>query len=421
MLAISFVANANPYNDLPILKNKVYKKTIKSVVIYNKDSELLLPAIELGTDEQVVLQFDEIGTQINNYAYSIIHCSSNWEQSNLMPLEYIEGFNDVNIRNYALSQNTLVNYVNYTVKFPNRDINITKSGNYIIKVHEQDNPDNVILVRRFYVYSKLATVDAKIDLMNVKVKGGMNQRINITLNCSNEVENPSANVFVKVQQNGGFVKDFRQIKPSFVSGNTLRFIAIDRMAFAGGNDFRHFDIKNFKFISDRIYTVKKMPDLHYVYLRDDWDKSGIEYKFKHDINGKRTIKLENNKISNLMSDYCYVYFQLDAALPMQNGDFYIYGALTDWDFPEKAKMTYNADNNKFEGKLFLKQGYYNYQYIFKSQDKMMNSEDNMYLSEGNHFQTENEYHIFVYYKSYSNDYEQLIAYETINSTRSANY
>ncbi len=408
-------------DDNKIWQDKVYKNGIKSVLIHQKGNELLFPAIELGSDKQIVLQFDELGTNVNDYSYSVVHCDADWHESNLMPLEYVSGFNEVHVKNYVLSQNTLTNYVNYSIEFPNNELIITKSGNYIIKVYERYNPDNVVLTRRFYVYSKLANITANVDLMNVKVPDDINQRINITVDCSNKIENPAATVFIKVQKNRGLSKNFKSIKPNFVTGQHLEFKAISRMAFAGGNEFRHFDIKNFKFISDRIANIKRMPDMHYVYLRTDENRNNGVYKFKHDLNGLRTIKLENNNLSNIMADYCYVYFSLDAPMPLQKGDYYVYGALTNWGFENAAKMQYNPDNQRFECRLFLKQGYYNYCYLFKAEDAMFNTEADQYSVEGNNFQTENEYYIFVYYKDYSTDYEQIIAFERINSTRSADY
>ncbi len=53
-------------NDTKIWTNKVYKKGIKSVVIHKKGNELLFPAIELNSDDKILLQFDELGTKSNN-------------------------------------------------------------------------------------------------------------------------------------------------------------------------------------------------------------------------------------------------------------------------------------------------------------------------------------------------------------------
>jgi hypothetical protein len=404
-----------------IWENKTYKEDIKTVIIHKKGWELSFPIIQLGTTEKIQLQFDEIGTSINDYSFSIIHCNANWQQSELVPIEYIEGFEEVNVTNYSFSQNTLVNYVNYTVEFPNEDFQITKSGNYIIKVYERGNPENIILTKRFYVIEKLVGILAQVDRLNVKAENGLNQRINIELNCDYEIENPQETILLKVQKNNGLTKDFGNIKPSFVDENKLKYQAIAELAFAGGNEFRHFDIKNFKFISDRLLAVDKKPEINHVYLRDDENRTEQEYNYKPDINGKRTVKLEKTDNSNLMADYCFVHFQLKAPIPLQSGDYYIYGALTDWDFTETAKLEYDFKKESFVGQLYLKQGYYNYQYYFKSKDKLFDNEEATYENEGNFFQTENEYHILVYYKDYRSAYQKLVGYEMINSTKSANY
>ncbi len=402
-------------------KNIVYKEGIKSVVIHRNGSELSSPIIKLDTEDKLLLQFDEIGTLVNDYSFSVIHCNANWQQSDLSPIEYIDGYQEVDISNYSFSQNTLVNYVNYTVEFPTEDFRITKPGNYIIKVYERNNPENIILTRRFYVMEELVEINATIDRMNVKVKDGLNQRINIELDCDYEIENPSETILLKIQKNNGLVKDFSNIKPSFIDGNILKYNTINELAFAGGNEFRHFDIKNFRFISDRLLTVDKKPDLNHVYLRPDKNRAEEEYNFKPDIDGKRTIKLENSDRSNIMADYCFVYFRLNAPIPLQSGDYYIYGALTDWDYQDAAKMKYDFKNECFVGKLYLKQGYYNYQYRFKSPDKLFDNEESAYEAEGNFFQAENEYQILVYYKDYSSTYEKLVGYTMVNSSKSANY
>jgi hypothetical protein len=421
LLAKPEISFKNDIQETKTWINKVYKEGIKSVVIYRKGSELSFPVIKLDKDDQLLMQFDEIGTVVNDYSFSIVHCNSNWQQSDLNAIEYIDSYQEVDISDYSFSQNTLVNYVNYTVKFPSDDFQITKSGNYVIKVYERNNPENIILTRRFYVMEEMVEINASVDRMNVKVKDGLNQRINIELTCDYEIENPSETILLKVQKNNGLVKDFTNIKPSFVDGNILEYKVINELAFAGGNEFRHFDIKNFRFISDRLLTVDKKPDINHVYLRPDESRAEKEYNFKPDINGKRTIKLENSDRSNIMADYCFVYFRLNAPIPLQNGDYYIYGALTDWDYPEEAKMKYDFKNECFVGKLYLKQGYYNYQYRFKSSDKLFNNEESAYDAEGNFFKADNEYQILVYYKDYSSSYEKLVGYSMVNSSKSANY
>ena len=70
-------------------------------------------------------------------------------------------------------------------------------------------------------------------------------------------------------------------------------------------------------------------------------------------------------------------------------------------------MEFNAASRLYEKELILKQGWYNYQYVVESDTLSLN-----YL-EGDHFETENEYEIFVYYKPITARSEVLIGYKQV--------
>jgi hypothetical protein len=99
---------------------------------------------------------------------------------------------------------------------------------------------------------------------------------------------------------------------------------------------------------------------------------------------------------------------------MAEGDVYIYGALVDWNLTENNKMTYNFDNRAYEKTLLLKQGYYNYEYVFVRENSTY--ADNIFF-EGSHYETENDYIIFVYHKDNTIKYEKLIGVKYMNSLR----
>ena len=75
-------------------------------------------------------------------------------------------------------------------------------------------------------------------------------------------------------------------------------------------------------------------------------------------------------------------------------------------------MRYNAENEKYEQSLLLKQGYYNYQYVVKSPYEKGIDES---LIEGTHFETNNDYSIYVYYHSSLEDRDMLIGIKRIKS------
>ena len=68
----------------------------------------------------------------------------------------------------------------------------------------------------------------------------------------------------------------------------------------------------------------------------------------------------------------------------------------------------------YEAELFLKQGYYNYQYVYIKDGKAQADET---MLEGNHWETENDYSIYVYHRKIGTYYDQLVGIKKLNSIR----
>jgi hypothetical protein len=80
----------------------------------------------------------------------------------------------------------------------------------------------------------------------------------------------------------------------------------------------------------------------------------------------------------------------------------------------KNKMTYNSEKSAYEATLYLKQGYYNYIYVFLPDDSEVCDET---LTEGNHYETENDYTILFYHRPTASRYDQLVGIKKINSVK----
>ena len=90
----------------------------------------------------------------------------------------------------------------------------------------------------------------------------------------------------------------------------------------------------------------------------------------------------------------------------------IMGALTNWQFTEEGRLTYNFQEKAYETIMYLKQGYYNYVYVFL-EDGYPGAD--VTLMEGSHWDTENDYTIFVYHREEGTYYDQLIGLQFLNS------
>ena len=56
--------------------------------------------------------------------------------SKLLKSEFLKGFDDLRIKEYRNSFNTLQSFTHYKIKIPNKDVSLKVSGNYSISVHD---------------------------------------------------------------------------------------------------------------------------------------------------------------------------------------------------------------------------------------------------------------------------------------------
>ena len=142
--------------DLPITyKNEILNENIKTVLCHKKEKQLSLSIINLESNDKLLISFDDLDADIKNYAYTIIHCNSDWSKSNLMQNEYIQGFSKEYISNYEFSYNTIQKYTHYEFEFPSKNMRPTLSGNYIFKIYEEETGDTII-------YKRFMVLDPKI-------------------------------------------------------------------------------------------------------------------------------------------------------------------------------------------------------------------------------------------------------------------
>jgi hypothetical protein len=395
-----------------------YNDNIKTILLYKEGFELAPPLIQLGTQEKLKLSFDEFGTEYRTYKYTIIHCDANWKPSDLMPSEYIDGFTEDYISTYTASFNTLQNYYHYELTFPSENLKPTLSGNYILKVYkDEDTDENLAFTRRFMIFDSKVLIAGSVKRATKIADMDSRQEVDFTIDYNNyTISNPYSDLKVVITQNDRWDYAITDLKPKYVKNNLLDYNYDDENTFNGGNEFRHFDIKSLQFISDRLRKITTDSILGYkVTLLPDVKRSFTVYSSMIDINGRKYIKTDETiRNSDTEGEYAYVYFTLPYYESVSTGSIYIFGALTDWHYQKEAIMTYNAATSTYEGKLYLKQGYYNYEYVFLKNNESVGDET---FIEGNHYDTENDYTIFVYNQEQGTTYDKLVAVKKLNSIR----
>ncbi|NNK81215.1 MAG: DUF5103 domain-containing protein, partial [Flavobacteriales bacterium] len=99
-----------------------YKDDIKSVQLHPLGDPLAYPIIALNPNQRLELHFDDMGNDLPQYYYRLYHCNADWTRSDIIEMQYLDGFFSDILNNYDMSFNTLVPYVHYSVTIPNESM-----------------------------------------------------------------------------------------------------------------------------------------------------------------------------------------------------------------------------------------------------------------------------------------------------------
>ncbi len=83
----------------------VSDRNIHSVQCVANNDWSQLHIIGLNDDMQINISFDELSHDYRKFHYTIRHCDRNWQPTDMLDSEYISGFNDQTIDDYAQSMN----------------------------------------------------------------------------------------------------------------------------------------------------------------------------------------------------------------------------------------------------------------------------------------------------------------------------
>jgi len=413
-ILLSFVLLFIAVTAFPQEETHVFDSKVKTLQVNLERDQLTYPYLILGSNNKIKVSFDYLDANVQDLSYTLVHCDATWQPSLLSYFEYIEGFEENTITDYASSLNTTVEYSHYSFLLPNDELKIKKSGNYIVKVFFTSFPDSVIFQHRFVVYESLVDISAVAKRPTLVEKSDEYQEVDFTIDIKRiDADNPYDDIKVVLLQNGIWQTGQYDLEPLYVKQSSIEFDITDDGLIKGNNEFRRLTFKNFK--NNFENTEKIEFDKKYIVsLRKDEDKRFKVYFENEDFNGKYYVFVEDFEDIDVMADYATVKFKIEQDKIIAAGDIYVWGGLTNWELKKENKLNFNAETNCFEGELLLKQGYYNYYYVYVPEGE---TKPDIEYFEGSHYETENDYVVLIYLYDRFFKYDRLVGLEIINTQK----
>jgi hypothetical protein len=406
---------ASAPDSLPVLQyaDRVYVPNIKTVRLYPEGLELYPPIITLTGGEKLLLSFDDLGEEIQSYNYTFQLCNADWTPNDMSQYDYLTGFIEGSLYDYSLSRATRIPYAHHTLAFPNADLQFTKSGNYLLKVYRENDPEQLAITRRFYVLDTKLNVDGTLKNPGASQYFLTHQEVQFDLNIKDiTVTNPFDEISVTVMQNFRTDNAYTGLKPQFVKQEQLIYRNDSKIVFPGLKEFRYFDSRNLMYLGQHVKEYDRTKNLLYLY--PDEVRSFKSYEFVKDANGQYIIEKSDARTNELEADYVDVRFRLATNNIFPGSSVYVMGAFTNWQLTEDYKMEYNFTTKSYEKDILLKQGFYNYLYTYIREGETVPDADTF---EGSSYETENSYQILVYYHPSGTRYDQLIGFKEMNTLK----
>lgn len=377
-------------------------------------SDQAVPVIELGSEQTITFNFDEISDDLRYMRYRLLHCNALWQPDQLVESEYLDGFNEAQVNDYQFSQATTIHYINYSITIPNADMRPLISGNYLLQVYDEEQPDSTLLQARFSVVDPTASVHGIVTSRTDLDYNLAHQQLALSVDLkSTNVFNPFKDIMVVVTQNGRADNVAIAAQPSRISGSVLHYEHNPKLIFPAGNEYRRMEIVSTNYPGMRVEGYTYAHPYYHATLHTDFPRTTDSYSYDRTQHGRFRIREFNSGHPDTEADYIMTHFSLEMPR-LRNHLLYLDGDFAYRRLNSDAAMTYNPETSCYEKTLLLKQGAYNYQYlatpITGNRTPALTS-----VVEGDKYQTTNEYLVFVYYHRPGERYDRLIGYTLIYS------
>ena len=404
LMTVAAVAQSKVDTRIHIFDNNVH-----SLKVCLASNMYVPPVLMMNSDDRLLVNFDYLDYDVHYLRYSVTHCNADWQPSQLVESEYVSGFNYADIDDYAPSEATYVHYYNYQFTLPNSDMEFLVSGNYLLSVYEQDDPSKILFQTRFSVCEGKVSVFPQVTSRTDIEYNNRFQQVSFDIRYKpNQIKDPYSEFTCIVSQNSREDNAVVVNRPTMVGVDHVTYEHNRDLIFAAGNEFRRFETVNAHNINMGVQSIRYYEPMYHAVLMVDEPRNELQYLYDKTQYGRFTIRNAEAFGENaLQADYMITHFSLNTLGKLNGGNVWLYGEFLEGYPASQAMMNYDASSGCYTADLLLKQGAYNYMYLWVPDGTTVGQTS---LIEGDHYETVNEYLVKVYDRPTGERYDRFVGY-----------
>ena len=387
----------------------IFDSNVRSLKVCLSNNMYIPPIYMMGSNDRLVVNFDYLDYDVHYLRYSVTHCNADWQPSQLLESEYVSGFNYADIDDFAPCRATHVHYYNYQFMLPNADMEFLVSGNYLLTVYEQDNSDEVLFQTRFSICEGKVGVYPEVTSRTDIEYNNRFQQVSFDVHYKpNQIQDPYSEFICVVSQNSREDNAVTVTRPMMVGVDHVTYDHNRDLIFPAGNEFRRFETVSAHNINMGVQSISYYEPMYHATLMIDEPRNEVQYLYDKTQFGRFTIRnAEMRGESAVEADYMITHFTLDAGGKLNGGNVWLYGEFNEGYPASQAIMKYDASSGCYTADLLLKQGAYNYMYLWFPDGNPVGQTSRI---EGDHYETVNEYLVKVYDRPMGERYDRLVGY-----------
>ena len=392
-------------------RHEILDRQLHTLQVVVNDDPLLPPIMNLGGGNHLEIGFDEFSHEYHRYIYKVEHCNADWSPSTeIFESDYMNGFNGEPIEDYEKSFNTTVLYTHYSLRIPNENISLKLSGNYKLTVYNDEGDEPVpVLTACFSLVEPGVGIGATVSTNTDIDFNKSHQQVDFSVNYGLvKVIDPHRELKTVVMQNRRWDNCVVNPKPNIQAANKIEFTHNRQLIFPAGNEYHKFEILDVHIPTRNVDRMEWFDPYYHATLYPN--QTARNYLYDEDQNGAFIIRNSDDEDVATTCDYVFTHFTLKSP-QLPGGEVYLNGEWTYNRFIPEYRMTYNRETQAYEATALLKQGYYNYNYLFVPDGE---TQGNSGRTDGNFYETENEYIILVYHRPNGGRYDKLVGYRRMN-------